>query len=70
MTRDELLRRLAETHRPVSEPYPPGAGETSRLRVVQCRACSGNGWKVVDPDVDEPVECELWRAAVSLGVIA
>ena len=66
-TRDELLVRLAEAHRPVKVAYWDAA--VPGLFLVHCPACDGPTRRIWAPG-DPAVECELWRAAVALGVVA
>lgn len=54
----DLLRRLGETHRNVTEPYPDA---TEGTYTVHCPAgCNGGRrqvWRQGDPDPS----CDLWR---------
>jgi hypothetical protein len=66
MTRDELLEHLAEQHRPRREPYRDAV--RPGLFTVQCPACDGSSsriWASGDPEY----ACDLWRAALDLGVV-
>ena len=69
MTVDELARRMAAQHRPVRRQSPDLHGPGARVvYTVHCAACDGPRrtlWSEGDP----PVECEFWRAAVSLGLV-
>lgn len=45
--------------------YPPGA-----YKMVQCRACDGDLWRMWRPSEDGEVpQCEFWRRAHELGVL-
>jgi hypothetical protein len=67
VTRDELLVRLVEQHRTQRRPYWGAA--TPGLFLVKCAACDGDRVHVWAPG-DPEYACELWRAAVDLGVAA
>jgi hypothetical protein len=56
----ELLHRLAECHRPRSEPYRPDGEESPGWVLMQCRACDGPVWKIRAP-YDQTYECALWQ---------
>ena len=66
MTAATLLEHLAEQHRPRREPYWDAA--VRGLFLVKCPACDGSTsriWASGDPEY----ACDLWRAALDLGVV-
>lgn len=65
-TVEELAARMAEQHRPVVE--PAGSGFNPGTLTVHCAACDGNRRKIRAAE-DLPVECDMWRAAVALGLV-
>ncbi len=62
----DLLVRLAEIHRPVSEPFWDAA--VAGLLLIHCPACDGPSRKIW-AEGDPVVECALWREAVAAGVV-
>lgn len=65
MRLSELTERLAEGHRPVKRPDP--CARDVEQYAIHCPACDDHArlWRPGDPEVT----CELWRAAVELGVV-
>lgn len=63
-----VARGLAEPHRPTSRPtsrpYPGAPG----FVLTECRVCDGGRARVQQVG-DVPVSCEVWRDAVSAGVV-
>jgi hypothetical protein len=62
--RNGLLARLLQQHSQVAKPDPFGFREQW---LVQCKACDGNVWRIVQPG-DAKVDCRFIREARALGI--
>jgi hypothetical protein len=62
--RDGLLARLLQQHSQVARPDPLAFREQW---LVQCKACDGNEWRIVQPG-DDQVDCQFIREARALGI--
>lgn len=63
---EAFARKVAEGHRPSSQPYWDAA--VPGLFLVHCPACDGSQRQIWKPG-DEEVTCALWQEALALGLV-